>query len=500
MKKVTKKRKASRSTNGSNLAASVDFADSYDPCQIPPDLADELAAIQATNKLLPSTDAEQLSLSNIPPKAYTRQKEEVLDDFLQCLSIAPKNQWNNLLRSTVMLLPNGETSQVPYIIVLCSGYKTAMKLAIACMALIHWNTVTKKKRLSKNDKIPWYQPVTQSQRIRAFFGLMNKKYLWQMTLEDFEGEKMLGPFLENLYAVRYNKYKSMGYGQPKNQRRLTLNNRGKISLAIFDESDPQQHLMKVLFGCGAMFGFRGSAEHTYLELSHIRKGTFPPGHPWEGKVYYGFGGFQYKTNKLSLRHSFVPDDDEHMRVPYIENDPDSLGGAIHRLIPKFTRGQIRFYCKVMTKKQKEKYVRDGGDKNHCFQPNVHLGKTKIAELFKKGATLCGLDDPEDFYPHSLRAMFITSLANNPNLSIKEIMQSARHKSVTSTASYMVADGEQESHKFAALGMEMKRPRVDDGAAKGKFIFCWLIEIKIIHSQNVSVFFTLIQVMNLRTIF
>ena len=118
MKKVTKKRKASRSTNGSNQAASDDFVDSFDPCQIPPDLADELAAIQATNKTLPSSDAEQLSLSNIPPKAYTRQKEEVLDDFLQCLSIAPKNQWNNLLRSTVMLLPNGKTSQVPYLIVL----------------------------------------------------------------------------------------------------------------------------------------------------------------------------------------------------------------------------------------------------------------------------------------------------------------------------------------------------------------------------------------------
>ena len=50
------------------------------------------------------------------------------------------------------------------------------------------------------------------------------------------------------------------------------------------------------------------------------------------------------------------------------------------------------------------------------------------------------------------------------------MQSARHKSVTSTASYMVADGEQESYKFAALGMEMKRRRVDDGAAKGDLYF------------------------------
>ena len=56
-----------------------------------------------------------------------------------------------------------------------------------------------------------------------------------------------------------------------------------------------------------------------------------------------------------------------MRVQYIPNDPESLGGAIHRLIPKFTRGQVRFYCKVFTTKQKARYVRDGGDDKHMFQ-------------------------------------------------------------------------------------------------------------------------------------
>ena len=315
--------------------------------------------------------------------------------------------------------------------------------------------MTKKKRVTGAcSKFPWYQPVTQSQRIRAFFGLMNRKFLWQMTLDDFQGERMLGPFLEGLYDMRFKKYKSVGYAQPKKERRLTLSNRKKISIGCFDENDPEQHLMKVLFGCGAMFGFRGSSEHTYLEVGHIRKGTFPPGHPWEGKTFYGFGGFQHKTKKLSLKHSFVPDDDEHMRVPYIPDDPDSLGGAIHRLLPKFTNGQIRFYCKQMSKKQKAKYVRDGGCVNHEFQANVPLGKTKIAELFKKGAKLLGLEDPDDFYPHSLRAMFITSLANDPNLSAKELMCSARHNSIASSAAYMVADGESEANKFVALGMKL----------------------------------------------
>ena len=205
MRKQTKKRKSGKLNASDNYVASIDAQDDFDPCIIPPDLETELVSILSKNKDLPKDDKEQLVLSNIPPKPYTRQKDEVLNDFLNCLSIAPMNKWDRLLRSTMMLLPNGETSQVPFIVSLLSGYKTARKLATANQALIDWNMVTKKKRLPKGDKLPWYQPVTQSQRIRAFFGLMNKKYLWQMTLDDFEGEKMLGPYLEHIYESRYKK-------------------------------------------------------------------------------------------------------------------------------------------------------------------------------------------------------------------------------------------------------------------------------------------------------
>ena len=84
-----------------------------------------------------------------------------------------------------------------------------------------------------------------------------------MTLDDFNGEKMLGPFLEGLYQMRYKKYKSVGYGQPQKEQRLTLSNQKKISIGCFDKKNSQQNLMRVLFVCGAMFGFRRSEEHTY---------------------------------------------------------------------------------------------------------------------------------------------------------------------------------------------------------------------------------------------
>ena len=122
----------------------------------------------------------------------------------------------------------------------------------------------------------------------------------------------------------------------------------------------------------------------------------------------------------------------------------------------------------MTTKQKERYAKDGGEKEHEFQANVHLAKSKIAELFKKGAKILGLDDPKQFYPHSLCEMFITSLANDPSMNPQEIMQSARHASFTSSASYVISDSQSESNKFRALGMNVdsnKSQKVDGNAIK-----------------------------------
>ena len=117
----------------------------------------------------------------------------------------------------------------------------------------------------------------------------------------------------------------------------------------------------------------------------------------------------------------------------------------------------------MTAKQKKRYVDDGGDPLHEFQAHVHLGKQKIKELFVDGAEILGLDSPDDFYPHSLRAMFITDLANSPLVSDKEILCSARHASISSSVAYQTRDGVSESNKFAAIGVPpVKKSRFDAG--------------------------------------
>ena len=48
----------------------------------------------------------------------------------------------------------------------------------------------------------------------------------------------------------------------------------KLYLSKFDENDPTQHQMKLLFGCRIMSGFRGSDEHMNLEVRNITQGFF----------------------------------------------------------------------------------------------------------------------------------------------------------------------------------------------------------------------------------
>ena len=107
--------------------------------------------------------------------------------------------------------------------------------------------------------------------------------------EDFTGEKMISAVMGSLFSQRLKKYATVGYGEPNANRRLLYGDRKKVKLSSFNEDDPREHQMKILFGCGAKFGFRGSQEHVFLELRHVRKGEFEEGHPMEGMEYYGFG-------------------------------------------------------------------------------------------------------------------------------------------------------------------------------------------------------------------
>ena len=73
--------------------------------------------------------------------------------------------------------------------------------------------------------------------------------------------------------------------------------------------------------------------------------------------------------------------------------------------------------------------------SNLFYAKCPLGKDKIIALFRKGATIMGIEKPEDFMPHTLRHMLATHLANGPSISVKQGCATMRHKSVAANVNY-----------------------------------------------------------------
>lgn len=80
--KTKLKKRPTRHSSSFPLSQSNDFDDSA-----PPDLAIELQALRKQDKLSPNDDTKHAILSNCAAKPYTRQKDEVLNDFLSYLSL-----------------------------------------------------------------------------------------------------------------------------------------------------------------------------------------------------------------------------------------------------------------------------------------------------------------------------------------------------------------------------------------------------------------------------
>ena len=71
--------------------------------------------------------------------------------------------------------------------------------------------------------------------------------------------------------------------------------------------------------------------------------------------------------------------------------------------------------------------------------------------------------------HGFRRLFITSMANDPRVSLKECMESARHSSLAAQMPYIERNRISECAKFAAIGVlpEKKEAKKDanDGGKK-----------------------------------
>ena len=75
----------------------------------------------------------------------------------------------------------------------------------------------------------------------------------------------------------------------------------------------------------------------------------------------------------------------------------------------------------------------------------------ISDFFKEGATILGLPNHKCFSAHSLRAMFVTKLANRKGASDQERMSSSRHNSTAASGIYQERNSKSESNRYEALG-------------------------------------------------
>ena len=182
-------------------------------------------------------------------------------------------------------------------------------------------------------------------------------------------------------------YLQDGYGKKDPNRRLEETEAEKIDLSKFDESDPRQHQMKIAFGCGIKFGFRGISEHTFLEISNITHGEFPSHHPFSGYEYYGIDNIQDKQCRLSVNQDHVRDTKDHMRIPVMDNDPcsEDFGGSIKRYLNKLAPGQTRFYCKVIPDNLRQVDLSDGT--TQVFYGNCPIGKEYIKKNYLRTVRL-----------------------------------------------------------------------------------------------------------------
>ena len=142
----------------------------------------------------------------------------VLDDFVNCLSSYKDKKWANLLEHIPFDGPGTYTS-APKILIVLGGDKNGDKLQLANFSLIDWMAATKKKAKKKKtvakknknetdedgcdiDLCPWYQPSTQNQHLRTFFGTVQRVFGWQFQQSDFNFNSGLNGFIKDLYALR----------------------------------------------------------------------------------------------------------------------------------------------------------------------------------------------------------------------------------------------------------------------------------------------------------
>ena len=252
----------------------------------------------------------------------------------------------------------------------------------------------------------------------------------------------------------------------------------KIDLTKFDESDLHQLQSKTMIVIGLAFGLRGNQEHTKMTVGNLASGFFPRNHPeFPGLEWWGLQNLTDKTFKLTLNNTTKRTQKELGRYPVLsdgKNGPVEVdfGGTMKRMYERIVSSDSlrqEKKRKVTIQPTNRLYRRISAD--GTFFENSALGREKIQERIQDGFKLFGIKDWMTLRPHALRGVFISILANNDGVNLKETMAAARHTSVSASTGYQARNSKSESAKisaiFDAIGQKKKSSVSDSLPIKNK---------------------------------
>ena len=143
--------------------------------------------------------------------------------------------------------------------------------------------------------------------------------------------------------------------------------------------------MKILFGCGLYFGFRGRSEHQDLEKEHIGTGTFQKDHAYGGLPYVSVRVMNDKTNRITLHNSYLRDTGKLMRIPVLDDNPTSscFGGSLLRYLKKMNNDQRFVHCRSIDVLKRPAQIKIRKALRVSIMRIAGLGKTRSLNFLKK---------------------------------------------------------------------------------------------------------------------
>ena len=293
--------------------------------------------------------------------------------------------------------------------------------------------------------------------MKTLAGYMKEMYDWHYSIHtDFLFDGGYNARLNKLYADRMAQYPELGTGA--NRQIPNLEKSSELDLSLFDESNLEQFQQKVMTVMGCYMGFRGRKEHTYLEVKHIIEGEFEPSSTFAGYPYIGVNCMPDKSKKVTSTNDIARDTACTMRLPIIDiGDMNDPGGTFKRYTGTFHPLQRRrFYCKESSIKMKRIHCLEGYP-NARMSFNQPLGENTVAKMIKHAGKITGLGTTGQ----GIRRLYLTTLVNDPGVSVEEALVSGRHGSVAAQRPYQHRNHQSEGNKFAALGIKRKDGKEDD---------------------------------------